>query len=241
MTNFPKSIEAPITRFFHSPVSWDKGVKNGGMTAVLKLPEGEWNDVLVYQPDSPGENWWDLVPRNAVIRASIREPAKKNPKDLIAFALPLKNQPSGTQALIKSLQSDEIDQESEIGLTDGDKLEEQLKEEVLKKQQFEKLKTYLPRAQYLIKMGEWLDQNEAGLKLCQSQMADAFFEWCEDDSPTADSTLVHKTDDAFKYFIETIASLRQLCGCRNKERDGTLYLSFPDGKVETIIDVKELP
>ena len=241
MTTFPKSIEAPITRFFHSPINWDKGVKNGGMTAVLKLPEGDWNDVLVYQPDSPGENWWDLVPRNAVIRASIREPAKKNPKDLIAFALPLKNQPSATQALIKSLQSEEIDQDIKVGLTDGDKLEEQLKEEVLKKQQLEKLKTYLPRAQYLIKMGEWLDQNEAGLKLCQSQMADAFFEWCEDDSPDADSTLVHKTDDAFKYFIETIASLRQLCGCRDKERDGTLYLSFPGGKVETIIDLNERP
>jgi hypothetical protein len=28
--NFPKSVEAPIIRFFHTPVSWSKGVKNGG-------------------------------------------------------------------------------------------------------------------------------------------------------------------------------------------------------------------
>ena len=102
-TNFPKSVEAPIIRFFHTPVSWSKGVKNGGITAVVKLPDDKneegWNDVLVYEPDSPGESWWDLVPRNTVIRVSIREVAK-NKQDLIVFALPLQNQPSDLQALI---------------------------------------------------------------------------------------------------------------------------------------------
>lgn len=123
---------------------------------------------------------------------------------------------------------------------DGDKLEEMLQEEVLREQQLKQLKIYLPRIQYLIKLGEWLDSRESGLKLCQSQMADAFFEWCEDDSPNADTTLVHKTDDAFKYFIETIASLRQLCMCRDKQDKGSLRLTFPDGRVETfkLLDLK---
>jgi hypothetical protein len=98
-TNFPKSVEAPIIRFFHSPISWDKGVKNGGMTAVVKLPadqnEGGWNDVLVYQPDMDGDKWWDLVPRNTVIRVSIREVAK-NKQDLIGFALPLQESAVGS-------------------------------------------------------------------------------------------------------------------------------------------------
>lgn len=123
---------------------------------------------------------------------------------------------------------------------DGDKLEEMLQEEVLREQQLKQLKIYLPRIQYLIKLGEWLDSRESGLKLCQSQMADAFFDWCEDDSPSADTTLVHKTDDAFKYFIETIASLRQLCMCRDKQDKGSLRLTFPDGRVETfkLLDLK---
>ena len=77
MTAFPKSIEAPITRFFHAPTRDNKGKKNGGMVAVLKFDESEWKgDVLVFEPDVDGAEWWSHVSRNAVIRASVREVAK---------------------------------------------------------------------------------------------------------------------------------------------------------------------
>ena len=238
MSTFPKSIEAPVVRFFYTRARENKGKKNGGMVAVLKLPETEWNDVQVYQPDTDGEQWWSHLVQGMAIRVSVREVAK-NKEDLIAFALPLKNQPSATQEKIRASIAEEK-KAAGSAAPDGDKLEQQLQQEVLKKQEFEKLKNYLPRIQYLIKLGEWLDKHEAGLKLCQSQMADAFFEWCEDDSPSADETLVHKTDDSFKYYIETIASLRQLCRCQNKQDEGSLQLSFPDGRVETLklLDLK---
>ena len=168
-TNFPKSVEAPIIRFFHSPVSWDKGVKNGGMTAVVKLPvdqnDGGWNDVLVYQPDMDGDKWWDLVPRNTVIRVSIREVAK-NKSDLIGFALPLKNQPSDLQALIaEKLEAEQEKEETEQPeVTEGDKLEAQLKEDVEKTRRTQVRLAGGKRLQRLILMGEWLEKNESALK-----------------------------------------------------------------------------
>lgn len=223
--------------------------KTGGLSAIVRIPdelnEEEWGEVQVFQPDNEEEHpgWYDLVTKELEIRLCVRGEAKRE-NELIGKALPLKNQPTLTQRIIKAKLGVKEDPEKEpiaaIEVTEGDKLEEQLKLEVEKKQRLELLKTYSHRVQYLIRMGEWLDKHESGLKLCQSQMADAFFEWCEDNSPRADETLVHKTDDAFKYFIETIASLRQICGCRDKERDGTLYLTFPDGRIETILDLNDL-
>ena len=241
MTTFPKSIEAPIERFFHTPVSWDKGVRNGGMTAVIKHPDANWNDVLVYQPDSPGENWWDLVPRHAVIRASIREPAKKNPKDLIAFALPLKNQPSATQELIKSLQSEEITEETEPGLTDGDKLEEQIQEDIKRKQDRQIQLAQSKRLQRLALMGEWLESNEKALVMAQGMICNAFFEWCEDSSEEADTKCLHEMMDAIHYIIEIGGKLRSNCWCPDKEYDGALYYHGHDGQPVKVIDLNELP
>ena len=241
MTTYPKSIEAPITRFFHTPISWDKGVKNGGMTAVLKLPEGDWNDVLVYQPDSPGENWWDLVPRNAVIRASIREPGKKNPKDLIAFALPLKNQPSATQALIKSLQSEEITEDTKPGLTDGDKLEEQLKQEVKRKQDRAVKTAQIKRLQRLVLMGEWLEKNESALKCIQSTICTSIFRWYDDSGEEADTAALHEMLDALHFQMDLVRDLRQSCWCPDTDCDGALYYQGHDGKPVKVIDLNELP
>jgi hypothetical protein len=214
-TNFPKSVEAPIIRFFHSPISWDKGVKNGGMTAVVKLPadqnEGGWNDVLVYQPDMDGDKWWDLVPRNTVIRVSIREVAK-NKQDLIGFALPLQNQPSDLQALIaeKLEVEEEKKEEAQPEPSEGDKLEAQLWHEVVKKQRLEVSKAHSKRLQRLILMGEWLEKNESALKCIQSTITSTVFDWYDDNSEEADTTALHKMLDALHFHMDLIRDLRQL-------------------------------
>jgi len=245
-TNFPKSVEAPITRFFHSPVSWDKGVKNGGMTAVVKLPadqnEGDWNDVLVYQPDMDGDKWWDLVPRNTVIRVSIREVAK-NKQDLIGFALPLKNQPSELQALIAEKLEVEQEKKEEIQPepSEGDKLEAQLKEEVEKKQRLQIMKAQSKRLQRLILMGEWLEKNESALKCIQSTITNTVFAWYDDNSEEADTTALHQMMDALHFHMDLIRDLRQSCWCPDTDCDGTLYYKGHDGKPVKVIDLNELP
>ena len=245
-TNFPKSVEAPIIRFFHSPVSWDKGVKNGGMTAVVKLPadqnEDGWNDVLVYQPDIDGDKWWDLVPRNTVIRVSIREVAK-NKQDLIGFALPLKNQPSELQALIAEKLEVEEEKKEEIQSepSEGDKLEAQLKHEVEKKQRLAIKKTHGKRLQRLILMGEWLEKNESALKCIQSTITSTVFDWYDDNSEEADTTALHKMLDALHFHMDLIRDLRHSCWCPDTDCDGTLYYRGHDGKPVKVIDLNELP
>jgi hypothetical protein len=249
-TNFPKSVEAPIIRFFHSPISWDKGVKNGGMTAVVKLPadqnEGGWNDVLVYQPDMDGDKWWDLVPRNTVIRVSIREVAK-NKQDLIGFALPLQNQPSNLQALIKHTIAEKLEveeekkEEAQPEPSEGDKLEAQLWHEVVKKQHLEVSKAHSKRLQRLILMGEWLEKNESALKCIQSTITSTVFDWYDDNSEEADTTALHKMLDALHFHMDLIRDLRQNCWCPDTDCDGTLYYKGHDGKPVKVIDLNEVP
>jgi hypothetical protein len=245
-TNFPKSVEAPIIRFFHTPVSWDKGVKNGGMTAVVKLPDDKntegWNDVLVYEPDSPGESWWDLVPRKSVIRVSIREVAK-NKRDLIGFALPLQNQPSELQALIAEKREVEEEKKEQIQPepSEGDKLEAQLKEEVEKKQRLQIMKAQSKRLQRLILMGEWLEKNESALKCIQSTITNTVFAWYDDNSEEADTTALHQMMDALHFHMDLIRDLRQSCWCPDTDCDGTLYYRGHDGKPVKVIDLNELP
>jgi len=246
-TNFPKSVEAPIIRFFHTPVSWSKGVKNGGMTAVVKLPDsqncGGWNDVLVYEPDSPGESWWDLVPRNTVIRVSIREVAK-NKQDLIGFALPLKNQPSELQALIA--EKLEVEEEKKEEMTPepsaADKLEEQLKADIEKKQHLETLKAYMPRLRMLLKKGEWLDANESSLLLIQNSLCKAYCEWCEDHSSDADGTFTESVLDAVKCYVDLIAPLRSIPWAPNSDTESknTLTVNFSNGQSRTVLDLNHL-
>jgi len=244
-TNFPKSVEAPIIRFFHSPVSWDKGVKNGGMTAVVKLPadqnEDGWNDVLVYQPDVDGDKWWDLVPRNTVIRVSIREVAK-NKQDLIGFALPLKNQPSELQALIAEKLEAELEKEepAQPEATEGDKLEAQLKEDVEKKRRHQSLLANGKRLQRLILMGEWLEKNESALKCIQSTICTAVFAWYDDNSEKCDTTALHQMMDALHLQMDLVRDLRHGCWCPDKDCDGTLYYKGNDGKPVKVIDLNEV-
>ena len=245
-TNFPKSVEAPIVRFFHTPVSWDKGVKNGGMTAVVKLPEEKnaegWNDVLVYESDDPSRSWWHLVSRDTVIRVSIREVAK-NGRDLIGFALPLQNQPSELQALIaeKLEINEEKKEEVQSEPSEGDKLEAQLKEEVEKKQRLAVLKTHSKRLQRLILMGEWLEKNETALKAIQSAVGSSIFRWYDDSSEEADTTCLHDMFDGLQLYMEVIRDIRQKCWCPDTDCDGALYWTGHDGKPVKVIDLNELP
>jgi len=239
VTAFPKSIEAPITRFFHAPTRDNKGKKNGGMVAVLKFDESEWKgDVLVFEPDVDGAEWWSHVSRNAVIRASVREVAK-NKEDLIAFALPLKNQPTATQEMVRARIAEESEEQAEV-ITEVDKLEEQLKADIEKKQATELLKSYLPRLRYLVKKGEWMDKHESGLLLAQSALCDAYFEWCEDHSSEADERFVQKTLDAVKYLLDVLAPLRSAHLQSNNDPEGTLSVSCAHGHHKTVIDLKHL-
>jgi hypothetical protein len=245
-TNFPKSVEAPIIRFFQSPVSWDKWVKNGGMTAVVKLPdsqnEGNWNDVLVYEPDSPGESWWDLVPRNTVIRVSVREVAR-NGKDLIGFALPLRNQPSDLQALIAEKKEAELEpptpEPKEPEITDADRLEILLKEGIEQKRRFLQAHEY-KRLQRLILMGEWLEKNESALKAVQSIITTAVFRWYDDNEAEADTTALHEMLDGLHLYMDVIRDIRGKCWCPATDCDGTLYYTGHDGKPMKVLDFNEL-
>ena len=240
MTAFPKSIEAPITRFFHAPTRDNKGKKNGGMVAVLKFDQSvfAWDgDVLVFEPDVDGAEWWSHVSRNAVIRASVREVAK-NKEDLIAFALPLKNQPTATQEMVRARIAEESEEQAEV-ITEVDKLEEQLKADIEKKQHLETLRQYLPRLRMLIKKGEWLDNNETGLLLAQSAICRAYYEWAEDNSPSADTSFTENVLDACKYLVDAMVALRGPMS-DGKEPEGTLSVTCRHGSSKTVLDLKHL-
>ncbi len=79
--------------------------KAGGKVAVLTCPVPGWLYVQVYQPDN--EDWWDSVPPDVPIRAAIRK-AARNGEDLIAYALPLRNQPSALQKHIRGLTAQQL-------------------------------------------------------------------------------------------------------------------------------------
>jgi hypothetical protein len=102
---YPKSIEGVPYRWIGTPQTVARvdghTYKSGGRTAVLNCPVPGWHDVLVYEPDS--EDWWDLLPSDARIRAAVRGPAR-NGEDLVGYALPLRNQPSELQAYIREQQ-----------------------------------------------------------------------------------------------------------------------------------------
>lgn len=242
MTAFPKSIEAPITRIFHAPTRDNKGKKNGGMVAVLKFDQSEFaweGDVLVFEPDVDGAEWWSHVSRNAVIRASVRELAK-NKEDLIGFALPLKNQPTATQEMVRARIAEESKEQAEV-ITEVDKLEEQLKIDIKQKQERSIQLAQAKRLQRLALMGEWLEGNEKALTMAQGMICNAFFEWCDDHSEDADSKCLHEMMDAIHYIIELGGKLRSNCWCPDKEYDGALYYHGHDGQPVKVIDLNELP
>jgi hypothetical protein len=105
----PKSIEGTPYRWLSRPLTVarvdGRTYKSGGKVAILNCPVPGWTDVQVYAPDE--EDWWDNVPSDSCIRAAVRGPSRRG-DDLIAYALPLRNQPSALQAYINSLQPQQL-------------------------------------------------------------------------------------------------------------------------------------
>jgi hypothetical protein len=109
ISTHPKSIEGTPYRWLSRPLTVarvdGRTYKSGGKVAVLNCPVPGWTDVQVYAPDE--EDWWDNVPSDSCIRAAVRGPSRRG-DDLIAYALPLRNQPSALQAYIKGLQPAQV-------------------------------------------------------------------------------------------------------------------------------------
>jgi len=169
------------------------------------------------------------------LRVCIRGTAQRK-NELFGKALPLKNQPTMTQAEIKAkLQFDKVEQ------TEGDKLEEQLKIDIKQKQERSIQLAQAKRLQRLALMGEWLEGNEKALTMAQGMICNAFFEWCDDHSEDADSKCLHEMMDAIHYIIELGGKLRSNCWCPDKEYDGALYYHGHDGQPVKVIDLNELP
>lgn len=222
--------------------------KTGGLSAIVRIPdelnEEKWGEVQVFQPDNEEEHpgWYDLVTKELEIRLCVRGEAKRE-NELLGKALPLKNQPTLTQRIIKAKLGVKEDAEKEpiaaVEVTEGDKLEEQLKEEVEKKQHLETLKLYLPRLRYLIKKGEWLANNETGLLLAQSAICRAVCEWEEDHSSDADSMFTQSVIDACRYLVDAMVPLRGPL-FDDEEPKGTLSVTCRHGQAKTVLDLKHL-
>jgi hypothetical protein len=106
---YPKSIEGTPYRWLSRPLTTarlnGRTYKSGGKVAILSCPVPGWADVQVYQPDE--EDWWDSLPPDEPIRAAVRGPSRRG-DDLIAYALPLRNQPTELQRHIKGLTAEQL-------------------------------------------------------------------------------------------------------------------------------------
>ena len=89
----------------------------------------------------------------------------------------------------------------------------------------------------LIKKGEWLDNNETGLLLAQSAICRAYYEWAEDDSPSADTSFTENVLDACKYLVDAMVALRGPMS-DGKEPEGTLSVTCRHGSSKTVLDLK---
>lgn len=233
----PKNIEAVPYRWFHTAKTNNGGKKQGGKVAVMHAETEGFADVLVYEPDH--EDWWRVVPSDVTIRAAIRGPAQ-NGSDLIAWALPLANQPTETQQRIK-------ERIPELNIMTDDKSEPQQEESaiqvdnVVDNSRSELIKQKAKRLQRLVLQGEWLEDHEQQLKVIQSVVSHAMSEWCDDDSDECHANAMFQMNDALMLFNEIIRDLRYNCHCPDEQRDGILYYHGFRGAVTEVIDLnKEL-
>lgn len=215
-TTTPKNIEAVPYRWFHSKQSDTNGKKQGGKVAVMHSEHQGFVDVLVYEPDN--EDWWAIVPSTVPIRAAIRGPAQ-NGNDLIAWALPLANQPFETQAAIKerTLTTPIMDQNK-------NEAEDRQKE------------IHCERMQRLIMKGEWLEKYEAQLKVIQSSVSNAMCRWYDDDSEECHSNAIFEMNDALSLFTDVVRELRYECFCPDEQRKGVLYYHGFKGAVIEVVN-----
>jgi hypothetical protein len=214
--NYPKSIEAVPYRWRNLEQSVRNGKKQGGKTAFMHSPVEGFADVMVFEPDH--EDWWAVVPSTVPIRAAIRGPAQ-NGNDLIAWALPLANQPSETQAAIK-------ERTLTTPIMDQNKIDV---EESLKRIHHERL-------QRLILKGEWLEKHETQLKVIQSTVVSAMADWYDDDSETCHQDAIFQMNDALSLLTDIVRDLRYECFCPDEQRKGVLYYHGFKGAVTEVVN-----
>lgn len=214
--NYPKSIEAVPYRWRNLEQTVKNGKKQGGKTAFMHSPVEGFADVIVFEPDH--EDWWAIVPSTVPIRAAIRGPAQ-NGNDLIAWALPLANQPSETQAAIK-------ERTLTTPMMDQNKIDA---EESLKRIHHERL-------QRLILKGEWLEKYETQLKVIQSTVLTAMGVWYEDDSETCNETAIYQMNDALSLLTDIVRDLRYECFCPDEQRKSVLYYHGFKGAVTEVVN-----
>ena len=215
-TTLPKNIEAVPYRWFHSKQTDSNGKKHGGKVAVMHSEHQGFVDVLVYEPDN--EDWWAIVPSTVPIRAAIRGPAQ-NGNDLIAWALPLANQPSETQAAIKerTLTTPIMDQNK----NEAEERQRQMHQE---------------RLQRLVLKGEWLEKYEAQLKVIQSAVVNAMGDWYDDDTETCHQDAIFAMNDALSLLTDIVRNLRYECFCPDEQRKGVLYYHGFKGAVTEVVN-----
>ena len=213
--NYPKSIEAVPYRWRNLEQTVKNGKKQGGKTAFMHSPVEGFADIIVFEPDH--EDWWAIVPSTVPIRAAIRGPAQ-NGNDLIAWALPLANQPSETQAAIKerTLTTPIMDQNK----NQAEERQKQMHQE---------------RLQRLVLKGEWLEKHETQLKVIQSAVVSAMGTWYDDDSETCHEAAIFEMNDALSLLTDIVRNLRYECFCPDEQRKDVLYYhGFKDAVVEVV-------
>lgn len=231
----PANIEAIPYRWFNTPSTNKNGKKQGGKVAVMHSNVLDFADVLVYEPDN--EEWWDLVPADVLIRAAIRGPAQ-NGSDLIAWALPLGNQPTETQNRIKERQPESVMSQNTITLAVEPESAKQV-DNVVDKAQSALVKQHARRLQRLILQGEWLEDHEQQLKVIQSTINHAMEEWYEDDSEECHANALFQMQDALMLLVDVIRDLRINCHCPDEQREGILYYHGFRGAVTEVIDLNK--
>ena len=214
--NYPKSIEAVPYRWRNLEQTVKNGKKQGGKTAFMHSPVEGFADVIVFEPDH--EDWWAIVPSTVPIRAAIRGPAQ-NGNDLIAWALPLANQPSETQAAIKerTLTTPIMDQNK----NEAEERQKQMHQE---------------RLQRLVLKGEWLEKHETQLKVIQSAVVSAISTWYDDDSESCHETAIFEMNDALSLLTDIVRNLRYECFCPDEQRKGVLYYHGFKGAVTEVVN-----
>jgi len=237
-TTLPANIEAIPYRWFQTARTVNNGKKHGGKVAVMHSDHKGFADVLVYEPDT--EDWWRVVPSDVVIRAAIRGPAQ-NGSDLIAWALPLANQPTETQKRIKE-RIPELNTMTEDAKTTAPEQDSAIVvDNVVDKAQSALVKQHARRLQRLILQGEWLEDHEQQLKVIQSTISHAMGEWYDDDSEECHATALFQMQDALMLLVDVIRDLRINCHCPDEQREGILYYHGFRGAVTEVIDLnKEL-
>jgi hypothetical protein len=214
--NYPKSIEAVPYRWRNLEQSVKNGKKQGGKTAFMHSPVEGFADVMVFEPDH--EDWWAVVPSTVPIRAAIRGPAQ-NGNDLIAWALPLANQPSETQAAIK-------ERTLTTPIMDQNKIDAEQRQKEM----------HQDRLQRLVLKGEWLEKYDTQLKVIQSTVVNAMGDWYDDDSDTCHQDAIFQMNDALSLLTDIVRDLRYECFCPDEQRKGVLYYHGFKGAVTEVVN-----